>query len=90
MILILSVLVCVVGLHFLTDNIQHAGMAGSISFPAAQNTGETFDEHHAEANFILPDDDDISSPSALAISVSPDGTFAPLLFVTPLLNPPRA
>ncbi|GEM_PF-6736573 len=90
MILILWFLVCVVGLHFLADNGQHASMPIETGFPAGQGANETLDEHQLETSFILPEDDGISSPLALAISVSPDGAFAPLLFVVPLLNPPRA
>ena len=90
MIFILSVLVCIVGLHFLADNSQHAGMAWDAKLPASQSTNESLDEHRLETSFIIPDDDGISSPLALAISISPDGTFARLLFAIPLLNPPRA
>ncbi len=90
MTLILWTLLCVVGLHFLVDNSQHASTAWGVDFPASQNASETFDEHRAEMNFIVPEDGNHSSPLALAISVSPDGAFAPLLFVVPLLNPPRA
>ena len=90
MILVIWVLVCMVGLHFLADNSQHISMAWSVDFPANQNASETFDEHQAETNFVIPDDGNILSPLALAIPVSPDGACAPLLFVTPLLNPPRA
>lgn len=90
MLIILWVSLCVVGLHFLADNTQHASMAWGIDLPVGKNAGETFDEHQAEMNFVLPDDGKISSPFALAISFSPDGPFSPLVFVIPLLNPPRA
>jgi hypothetical protein len=90
MVLILWILLCVVGAHFLADNFQHGGMVMDVGFPASQSASETFDEHQLETAFILPDGEAISCPLALMLPSSPDRAFLPLLIVLPLLNPPRA
>ena len=80
---------CILGMHFLADNAQHASIGLDARLPVSQGDSETFDEHQLETNFIIPDEKDVISPLALVTRTFLDRAFAPLLFVIPFLKPPR-